>query len=291
MTTQAARRATAGTDVARRPRRKPGLMRGLRSPEAVVGLTVVGLVFAVGLLAPWLAPHSPYTQGGVAFAPPSAQHWFGTDEYGRDLFSRVLYGIRQDVLVGVVAVPLGGVAGVLLGVLSTLSGWLDTVIQRVFDVSLAFTSLVMGLTVAAIVGPGMPAVLITVALVNIPLFGRLARNAVRAQRARDYVTAARVVGVPPVRLLFRHVLPNAMDSLVVQAALSLSLAVFIEGAMSFVGIGVKLPEPSLGSLLRTSINFLAQSPAYAVAPMVVVTALVLGFNLVGDGLNKGLLKR
>lgn len=291
MSTDIARRDTAGTEIARRPRRKPGLLRGFRSPEAIIGLAVVGVIFALGLLAPLIAPNSPYTQGGISFAPPSAQHWFGTDEYGRDLFSRVLYGIRQDVLVGAVAVPLGGVAGVLLGVLSTLSGWLDTVVQRVFDVSLAFTSLVMGLTVAAIVGPGMPAVLITVALVNVPLFGRLARNAVRAQRARDYVTAARVVGVPPVRLLFRHVLPNAVDSLVVQAALSLSLAVFIEGAMSFVGIGVKLPEPSLGSLLRTSINFLAQAPVYAVAPMVVVTALVLGFNLVGDGLNKGLLKR
>ena len=195
------------------------------------------------------------------------------------------------MIVGAVAVPVGAVAGLLLGLASSLAGWLDTIIQRVFDVSLAFTSLVMGVTVAAIIGPGLPAVLVTVAFVNVPLFGRLTRNAVRAQRSRDYATAARVVGVPPVRLLFRHVLPNSIDSLIVQAALSLSLAVFIEGAMSFVGIGVKLPEPSLGSLLRTSINFLGQAPVYAIAPMVVVTALVLGFNLVGDGLNKGLLRR
>jgi peptide/nickel transport system permease protein len=291
MSTETARRGTAGADVGRRPRRKPGLLRGLRSPEAYVGLSLVGVIFAIGLLAPWIAPHSPYTQGGSSFAPPSSEHWFGTDEYGRDLLSRVVYGIRQDVLVGAVAVPLGALLGVLLGVLSTLSAWVDTLIQRIFDVSLAFTGLVMGLTVAAIVGPGMPAVLITVTLVNVPLVGRLARNAMRAQKVRDYVTAARVVGVPPVRLLVRHVLPNSVDSLVVQAALSLSLAVFIEGAMSFVGIGVKLPEPSLGSLLRTSINFLAQAPVYAVAPMVVVTALVLGFNLVGDGLSKGLNKR
>ncbi len=272
-------------------RRGDGLLRGLRSPEALIGLVIVVVIFALGLLAPVIAPYSPYAQGEGAFSPPSAAHWFGTDEYGRDLLSRVLFGIRQDVIVGAVAVPIGAVAGILLGLLSTLTGWLDTIIQRAFDVSLAFTSLVMGVTVAAIIGPGMPAVLVTVALVNVPLFGRLTRNAVRAQRTRDYVTAARVVGVPPIRLLFRHVLPNSVDSLVVQAALSLSLAVFIEGAMSFVGIGVKLPEPSLGSLLRTSINFLSRSPAYAIAPMVVVTALVLAFNLVGDGLNKGLLKR
>ncbi len=112
-----------------------------------------------------------------------------------------------------------------------------------------------------------------------------------SQRGRDYVTAARVVGVPPVRVLFRHILPNALDALIVQAALSLSLAVFLEGAMSFVGIGVRPPEPSLGSLLRTSTTFLAESPVYALAPMVVVTALVLSFNLIGDGLNKGLLRR
>jgi len=282
---------TALTEVVRVAKRRDGLLRGLRSPEAVWGLATVVVIFGLGALAPLIAPYSPYAQGDAAFAAPSAAHWLGTDEYGRDLLSRVLYGIRQDVLVSLVAVPIGALLGTALGLVSTLGRWLDTVIQRTLDVSLAFTSLVAGVTVAAIIGPGMNAVLVTVTFVNIPLFGRLARNAVRAQQARDYVTAARVVGVPPATVLFRHILPNSVDPLVVQAALSLSLAVFIEGAMSFVGIGVKLPEPSLGSLLRTSINFLAQAPLYAIAPMVVVTALVLGFNLVGDGLNKGLLKR
>jgi peptide/nickel transport system permease protein len=149
----------------------------------------------------------------------------------------------------------------------------------------------MGVTVAAIMGPGLSAVLVTVGLVNVPLFGRLTRNAVKSLQTRDYITAARIGGVKPVRVLFRHVLPNALDSLIVQAALSLALAVFLEGAMSFVGIGVRPPEPSLGSLLRTSITFLSRSPMYAIAPMAVVTGLVLAFNLIADGLNKGLLKR
>jgi peptide/nickel transport system permease protein len=271
--------------------RRDGLLRGLRSPEAVTGVIVVVIILGAGLLAPLIAPHSPYAQTAGTFRPPSGSHWLGTDEYGRDLFSRVLYGIRQDLLVGVVAVPIGAAAGTVLGLVSTAWGWLDTVIQRLFDVTLAFTGLVMGVTVAAVLGPGLPAVLLTVSLVNVPLFGRLTRNAVKSLQTRDYVTAARIVGVRPVRLLFRHLLPNALDALVVQAALSLSLAVFIEGAMSFVGIGVRPPEPSLGSLLRTSITFLDRSPLYALAPMLVVTALVLAFNLIGDGLNKGLLKR
>lgn len=268
-----------------------GLLRGARSAETLVGLSIAAIIFTAGLLAPWLAPHSPYDQAFPAFLPPSPEHLFGTDEFGRDLYSRVLFGIRQDAIVGLVAVPIGAIAGSLLGLISGMSRLLDTVLQRIFDVGLAFTSLVMGVTVAAVIGPGLHAVLVTVALVNIPLFGRLARSAVRSQLGRDYVTAARVVGVPPARILFRHILPNALDSLIVQAALSLSLAVFLEGAMSFVGIGVRPPEPSLGSLLRASTTFLEQAPVYALAPMVVVTALVLSFNLVGDGLNKGLLRR
>jgi peptide/nickel transport system permease protein len=271
--------------------RRGALARGLRTPSAIVGITIVVVVFGIGLLAPLIAPYSPYAQSTSAFLAPSSHHLLGTDEFGRDLLSRVIYGIRQDVIVCVVAVPIGAIMGTVLGTVSIVNRWLDTILQRIFDVSLAFTGLVMGITVAAIIGPGLEAVLVTVALVNVPLFGRLARNNVRNQANRDYVTAARVVGVLPLRVLFRHILPNALDSLIVQAALSFSVAVFIEGAMSFVGIGVLPPEPSLGSLLRSSTNFLARSPAYAIAPMVVVTALVLAFNLIGDGLNKGLLKR
>lgn len=274
-----------------RLRLRSGLIRGLKAPSTIVGLVVVALVFATGLLAPVLAPYSPYAQVFDAFLPPSRQHLIGTDEFGRDLFSRVLYGIRQDAIVCLIAVPIGALVGTLLGLVGSVAGWLDTLLQRTFDVTLAFASVIMGVTIAAIIGPGLHAVIVTVALVNIPLFGRLTRSAVKSQAGRDYVTAARVVGVGPVRVLFRHILPNSLDALIVQAALSMSLAVFLEGAMSFVGIGVLPPEPSLGALLRTSTNFLSFAPAYALAPMVVVTVLVLSFNLIGDGLNKGLLRR
>lgn len=281
----------SSANTVRRQTRANGLLRGLRRPDTVVGVILVGIIFGAGLLAPLIAPRSPYLQGDAAFLAPGGDHLFGTDEFGRDILSRVLFGIRQDVFVCSIAVPLGAVVGTLLGLISATRPWLDAVVQRSFDVMLAFTSVVLGVTVSAIIGPGLEAVLVTVMIVNIPLFGRLSRNAVKVQQGRDYVVAARVVGASPMRALYRHILRNVLDPLFVQAALSLSLAVFLEGAMSFVGIGVRLPEPSLGSLLRTSTNYLSQAPTYPIAPVVVISALVLGFNLISDGLNKGLLRR
>jgi peptide/nickel transport system permease protein len=266
--------------------------RALRYPETVAGLTIVTVLFAAGILAPWIAPYGVDAQSSDSFAGMSSAHLLGTDEFGRDVFSRVLFGIRQDVVVAGLAVPAGVLLGTALGLLCGLHRVLDSVIQRAFDVMLAFTALVMGVAVSATaIGPGLTAIVVTVVLVNVPLFGRLTRSAVRAQRSRDYVVAAEVIGARPGRVLLRHILPNALDALIVQAALSLSMAVFIEGAMSFVGIGIRPPSPSLGALLRSSTNFLSQNPWYALGPIVVVTALVLGFNLIADGLNRGLLRR
>ena len=266
--------------------------RALRYPETVAGLTIVTVLFAAGILAPWIAPYGVDAQSSDSFAGMSSAHLLGTDEFGRDVFSRVLFGIRQDVVVAGLAVPAGVLLGTALGLLCGLHRFLDSVIQRGFDVMLAFTALVMGVAVSATaIGPGLTAIVVTVVLVNVPLFGRLTRSAVRAQRSRDYVVAAEVIGARPGRILLRHILPNALDALIVQAALSLSMAVFIEGAMSFVGIGIRPPSPSLGALLRSSTNFLSQNQWYALGPIVVVTALVLGFNLIADGLNRGLLRR
>jgi peptide/nickel transport system permease protein len=266
--------------------------RALRYPETLAGITIVVLLFAAGVLAPVLAPYGVDAQSSNSFAGASGAHLLGTDEFGRDVFSRVLYGIRQDVVVAGLAVPLGALVGTALGLVCGLHRVLDTVVQRAFDVMLAFTALVMGVAVSATaIGPGLSAIVVTVVLVNVPLFGRLTRAAVNAQRSRDYVVAAEVVGARPGRVLLRHILPNSLDALIVQAALSLSMAVFIEGAMSFVGIGIRPPAPSLGGLLRTSTNFLGQNPWYALGPIIVVTLLVLGFNLIADGLNRGLLRR
>ncbi|MFI6515776.1 ABC transporter permease [Spirillospora sp. NPDC050679] len=271
--------------------RSGGMRRGLADPATRIGLAIVALLFAAGLAAPLLTGSDPEHQGAEALLRPGGGHLLGTDEFGRDLWARVLYGIRVDVLVTLAAVPLGALLGTALGVLCGAHRWVDVVLQRVFDVMLAFTALILGVTVAAIAGPGMTAVLVTVVGINVPVFGRIARDAVLTERDRDYAVAATVVGVGPGRLLLRHVLPNSVDALIVQAALSFSLAVFVEGAMSFVGIGVRPPAPSLGSLLRSSVTFLGANPAYAIGPMVAVTLLVIGFNLVADGLGRGLLRR
>ena len=265
--------------------------RALSAPSARWGLALVDLLVLMGLAAPLLTPYSPLTQGPDALLSLSPQHPLGTDEFGRDLLTRTLYGIRLDLLIAATAVPLGALAGVTLGVLCALHPALDIVLQRAFDVMLAFTALILGVTLAAILGPGMAAVFWTIAGINVPLFGRITRDAVRLEKDREYVLAAQALGAGRLRILVGDILPNILDALIVQAALSLSTAVFVEGAMSFVGIGVTPPTPSLGALLRSGASFLDQNPAYALGPVTVVTGLVIGFNLLADGLNKGLLKR
>jgi peptide/nickel transport system permease protein len=265
--------------------------RALSAPSARWGLALVVLLVLLGIAAPLLTPYSPLTQGPDALLGPGLQHPLGTDEFGRDLLTRTLYGIRLDLLVAATAVPLGALAGVALGVLCALHPLVDVVLQRAFDVMLAFTALILGVTLAAVLGPGTAAVFWTVAGVNVPLFGRITRDAVRLEKDREYVLAARALGAGRLRILIGDILPNILDALIVQAALSLSTAVFVEGAMSFVGIGVTPPTPSLGALLRSGASFLDQNPAYALGPVTVVTGLVIGFNLLADGLNKGLLKR
>ena len=265
--------------------------RGLRRPRTLVGLFIISFFIVLGVMAPFLSPYSPLDQGFGALEKISFVHPLGTDELGRDLMSRVLFGIRVDLIVAISAIPVGAFFGCILGVLSANNRWYGNLLQRFFDLMLAFTALVMGMLVAAIVGSGITAVIITVALVNIPLFGRITRSAVVMQLNRDYAVAAQVLGVSHTRLMWRHILPNSVDALIVQAALSFTMAVFIEGAMSFVGVGVRPPDPSLGSTLKASINFLSQTPAYSIAPMIVMTFLVLGFTLISDGLNQALLKR
>ncbi|MFI5887777.1 ABC transporter permease [Streptomyces sp. NPDC051554] len=271
--------------------RRAANSRALSAPSARWGLALVVLLVLLGIAAPLLTPYSPLTQGPDALLGPGLQHPLGTDEFGRDLLSRTLYGIRLDLLVAGTAVPLGALAGVALGVLCALHPLADVVLQRAFDVMLAFTALILGVTLAAVLGPGTAAVFWTVVGINVPLFGRITRDAVRLEKDREYVLAARALGAGRLRILVGDILPNILDALIVQAALSLSTAVFVEGAMSFVGIGVTPPTPSLGALLRSGASFLDQNPAYALGPVAVVVGLVIGFNLLADGLNKGLLKR
>ncbi|EWC63268.1 Dipeptide transport system permease protein DppC [Actinokineospora spheciospongiae] len=252
--------------------------------QAVVGGVLVGLVVVAGLLGPLLVPHDPYTQiDGANLLGPSAAHPLGTDELNRDILARLLTGIRVDLLTSFVAVPLGALLGCAVGALATVNAALDVAVQRVFDVLLAFPQLILAIGLAAVIGPGATSVVLVVVLVEIPVFGRLLRAAVLRVREAQFVTASEVAGGGRGWVLRTHVLPNCRGPVLVQLALSMSVAVFIEGAMSVLGIGVTPPNPSLGSLLATSLRYLDLNPLFAVGPLVVIAALVLGFGLLARG--------
>ncbi len=279
------------SDLAPGARRGAWLVLLLRRPAVIASLLVLALVVFIGLFGPQLSGYDPNDQAAERLLSPSTAHLLGTDELGRDLFTRVAVGIRVDLLVVLIAVPLALVIGSVLGMLSAAARFTDTVIQRIFDVVLAFPPLILGLAVAALLEPGLSAVLVTVVVADIPIFGRVLRTAVLEQRAREYVLAERLIGVGRLRLYLRHVLPNSVGVLIVQGGLSASLAVFLEGALSFIGLGVRPPDPSLGGLLNGSLIFLGQSPLYALGPIVVISALVLSFTALADAIQAHRLAR
>jgi peptide/nickel transport system permease protein len=279
------------TTVTKRPagaRARSPYLDGLLSPRGITGLTLVGVIALAGLLAPLLTDFGPTAQSDDALLGPGGEHLLGTDEVGRDLLSRVLYGIRTDLSIILIAVPVAALAGTLLALLSTASRAADVVIQRLFDVVLAFPGLILALAITAIMGPGYVPVVIVIALAEAPSFGRVLRGGILVQREREYAIAARASGASASRVLLRHVLPNAIDPIVVQLAVSLPIAVFIEGAMSFLGVGVRPPEPTLGSVLSQAMPYLSDHPYLAAAPLIAVTGLVLGFTLVAEALNRGI---
>jgi peptide/nickel transport system permease protein len=273
----------------RAPRR--AVLRGVVRGRGLVGLVLVGLVLLTGALAPLLAPYGPTEQiPGANLVGPSGAHLFGTDEVNRDILSRTVFGIRADLVVVFVAVPLGALVGSLVGLVSTMFRAADVIAQRVFDVVLAFPVLILAILLTAIRGPGLLTITFVIVVAEIPVFGRLVRSAVLTVREMPYVEASQVIGAGRGWVLRRHVLPNVLEPVIVQLALSMSVAVFVEGAMSFLGIGVRPPAPSLGSLVRDGTRNMYESPFFAVGPLVVVVALVLGFLLVAQSLSRARLR-
>ncbi|WP_420000045.1 ABC transporter permease [Streptomyces boninensis] len=278
---------TLSSTAAVRTLRLPRLPKVLGSIRGRIGLALVALVVLAGLLAPLLTSYGPTEQSSRALlAPGEGGHLLGTDDLGRDLFSRVLYGIRTDVEVIALAVPIGALVGCALALLAAAHRVLDTAVQRLFDLVLAFPGLILALAITAMLGPGRLPVIVVIALAEIPVFGRQLRTGILVQREREYAVAARVGGAGRVRLLARHILPNAADPLIVQVAVSLTVAVFLEGAMSFLGVGVRPPEPTLGGVLSQALPFLSQAPYFAAGPLLTVTLLVLGLSLLSEALNR-----
>jgi peptide/nickel transport system permease protein len=263
-------------------------VHGLLSGRGIAGLAVIAVLLLAAVLGPLLLSHSPtFQQRNAMLLGPSGQHPLGTDDLGRDVLARVLTGIRVDFVIGLIGVPCAAVAGTALALFGSLSRGLDTALQRIFDVLLAFPSLVLAIAITAVLGTGEQAIVVAVVLSDIPTFGRLIRGSVLVLRDREYVVAARLGGTRPARLLLRHILPNAADPLIVQFSLSMSTAVLLEGGLSFVGIGIQIPEPSLGNMLGESLPYLSTNATFALGPLIGISALVIGFNLIADSLNAG----
>lgn len=258
----------------------------LTQGRGLLGASMVLLVALAGLLAPLLAPYGPTEQLSDAnLLRSSPAHWLGTDGVNRDVFSRLLYGIRIDLIVAFVAVPIGAALGTLIGLVSTLHNAADMVAQRTFDVILSFPVLILGIGVTAAMGPGVMTVGTVIVLAELPLFGRLVRTSVLTIRELPYVEASRVIGAGNGWLLRKHILPNSLEPLTVQLGVSMSMAVFIEGALSFLGLGVRAPQPSLGSLIGDGIRNVYESPVYVIGPLVVVAMLVLGLLLMAQAVS------
>jgi peptide/nickel transport system permease protein len=257
---------------------------------AVVGLVIVVAFIALALFAPWIAPHDPVATSWSAIRKgPSAAYWFGTDEIGRDVLSRVVYGTRASLLAGVVSVSISLLLGVPIGLIAGfVGGVIDGFISRVTDAFLACPFLILAIALAAFLGPSLTNAMIAIGISATPIFVRLTRAQVINVKVEDYVEAARALGNPPWRIAIRHVLPNVTAPLIVQATLAIAAAVIAEASLSFLGLGQQPPEPSWGSMLNTAKNYVDQAPWMAVWPGLAIFALVLAFNLVGDGLRDAL---
>ena len=267
-----------------------------RNPAAIIGAVLVFIFVIAAIFAPVIATSDPLAQnlsllkaGGIP-PGPSADHIFGVDLLGRDMFTRIVYGARYSLLIGVVSVSIGFSVGLLLGsIAGYFGGYLDSGIMRCMDVMLAIPGLLFAIGLIAVLGPGLPQIMIAVGVVNIPIFARLLRGSILAQRENDFVLAARSVGVKRRVILFSHILPNAISPVVVQGTLAMATAIIDVAGLGFLGLGPQDPStPEWGTMLTDVQSYLNVAPWLAIIPGLAIVLLVLGFNLIGDGLREAL---
>jgi peptide/nickel transport system permease protein len=271
------------------PRRR-ALRRLMHRGGAMFGLGVVAFFVLIAAFAPWIAPHDPLaTSWDAVRRAPSAAYLFGGDELGRDVLSRIIWGARASILAGLVSVSISMALGVPIGMLAGYMGrWVDALISRFTDAMLACPFLILAIALAAFLGPSLTNAMIAIGISATPIFIRLTRAQVLAAKAEDYVEAARALGNPHWRIALRHIFPNIVAPLIVQATLAIAAAVIAEASLSFLGLGQQPPAPSWGSMLNTARNYVEQAPWMAIWPGVSIFLLVLSFNLLGDGLRDAL---
>lgn len=255
-----------------------------------IGLGIVGLVLLAAVCAPAVAPYDPSAKNTrILLQAPTGDHLFGTDELGRDTFTRVLYGARISLQVGVIAVGISLVIGVALGLLAGYAGgFVDGLIMRIMDGLLAFPALVLALGITAILGPSLNNVMIAIGVTGVPSFARLVRGQVLTVRSLDYARAAEAIGAGHARIMLRHILPNVTAPIIVNASISVAAAILAEAGLSFLGLGVQPPTPSWGSMLNTAKGYMQRAPWVAIAPGTAIFLTVLGFNFLGDAIRDAL---
>ena len=267
-----------------------GLRRLLRHHLTVVGMVLVLFSVGTALFAPLIAPYNPSQTDFLAvLQPPSANHLLGTDDLGRDILSRLVYGAQLSLQVSLASVAVAAVIGVPIGlIVGYVGGLLDTTVMRFMDSLMSLPSLVLALTIAAVLGSGLVNTTLAIAVVAIPSYARLMRGQVLSVQQNDYVLAARAIGAPTWLILLRYVLPNAMSPVIVLASLGVGFAIITESSLSFIGLGAQPPTPTWGSMVQTGFQYLEIAPWFVMAPAIMIFVAVLGFNLLGDGLRDAL---
>lgn len=265
-------------------------MEATRNRAVVIGFFLSALLVIIAALATWLAPYNPEAIDSTArLSSPSTLHWFGTDNLGRDILSRVLYGVQTTLFVSIVSILLGIFFGAILGLVSGyLGGWVDTIISRILDIFFGIPTLLLAIALSAVIGTGVINPIISIAIVNIPFFARLVRGPTMVEKTKPYVLSAEAIGANTGRVIFRYILPNVIPLVIVQGTVSLSYAIIIEASLGFVGLGVQPPTPSLGNMLNEGRTFLELSPWFSIFPGVAIMVMIMAFNLVGDGMRDAL---
>lgn len=263
------------------------LRRLLRNPSGIIGLVGLGLLIVAATGADFLAPFDPLEQHARdRLLPPGGVYLLGTDELGRDLLSRIFFGARISLSVGLLSVAIGTIVGVVTGLVAGYWGrWIDPIIMRVWDTLLAFPTILLGVILAAIMGPGVVTAAVAVGINNVPTFSRLTRAGVLGEKEKDYVLAARALGASDWRIAFRHILPNCVPPLLVQLALAMAFAALLEASLSFLGLGAQPPEPSWGSMLSKAQGFLRIQPWFGIFPGLALAVELISLNFLADGLR------
>ncbi|MFT8319082.1 MAG: ABC transporter permease [Sporolactobacillus sp.] len=261
-----------------------------KNKPAIVGSLLVLFFIVLAIFAPVFAPQGINNQNiSIRLQPPSAQHWLGTDDFGRDILSRIVFGARLSLRVGFFAVIGSIIVGTFLGVIAGYFGkFLDTIISRFFDILLAFPSILLSIAIVTILGPSLNNALVAIAIVNVPVFGRLVRSRVLTVKEEEYIMAARSVGMGNTRIIMKHILPNSFAPIIVQGTLNIATAILDAAGLGFLGMGAQPPQPEWGTMLSESRQYITNAPWTVLFPGLAIILVVVGFNLMGDGLRDAL---